>query len=95
MIHSMSNYIQFFTSLLSMEYMLKDGYVFSITYSWDSCFRIHVMDMAKVNNGFQEDPCVLQQTTALCFLKTEADVKRELGMLWKRLVKENLVKSQK
>lgn len=78
-----------------MESLLKDGYLFNITYSWDSYFRIHVYDVAKCNNGFAEDPVVLQQTTALCFLKTEADVKRELDMLWKRLVKENLVKSQK
>lgn len=90
---NMNNDVQFFVSLLSMEACLKDGYVLSINRTWDRAYLINVVELAKCRT-FDEDPFILQQRSPFCFLEKEANLQHELDRLWRRLVKENLIKSE-
>lgn len=89
----MSNEIQFITSILAMEYTLKPRYVLCYTRTWDEAYILQILDLAKCET-FKEDPCIIQQRSDFCWLEKQADLEREVGRFWHRLVKENVIKDE-
>ncbi len=84
--------IEFFTHIINLEKLLKDGYVLSITRTWDGAYGIRVIDTAKCEDGFKEEPCVIQQTSPFCFLEMRGGVQVEVDKLYHRLKSKNLLK---
>lgn len=90
---TMSNEIQFITSILAMEYTLKPQYVLCYTRTWDGAYVLQILDVTKCRT-FDEDPCIIQQRSDFCYLEKQADLEREVGRFWHRLVKENVIKDE-
>ena len=90
---TMSNEIQFFTSILAMESTLKPQYALSITRSWDRAYITAVFDVHDFES-FERDPCIIQQRNDLCLFNEPGYVEREVERFWRRLVKGNLIKSE-
>lgn len=85
--------IEFLTHVINLEKRLKDGYVLSITRTWDGSYAVFVMDTAICEAGFEENPCVLQQTSHFAFLRMRNGVHDEVTTLYNRLKSNNLLKN--
>ena len=85
--------IEFFTHILNLEKLLKDGYVLTITRTWDGAYVVCVLDTAKCEDGFKEDPCVIQQESSFAFLSMRDGVRDEVNRFYIRLKTNNLLKN--
>lgn len=91
--NTMSNEVQFFTSILAMEPCLKERYILTIARTWNRAYCLNILDATKCRT-FEEDPCIIQQTTDFCWLNRQRDLEDEVERFWKRLVKENVIKDE-
>ena len=89
----LSTEIEFLTHLINLDNRLKDGYKLSITRHWDDKYVIAVLDMSKCDPVCYDDPVVIQQTSDFAFLSMYSGVSNEVGRLYVRLKKHNLLKN--